>query len=232
MKVLGWILLFLSAASMAMCTAAGPETREYVTAPEGVWTWLVWFAVLISGAWLVFGRLPADPAAETRPAHELGHVLPAVIVVVGLISAVLIHSQFNRYATFGADNRVYKLDRWSGAVTALVGMQEYLVEPVIDDAAQAIRLAKGSLLLDPAARLSSETIIRQLLEESAEEIQFGGWEARAVDAETYLVTFSMTMPNGPRGWAFEVVPDVDLVRDVLSSSSLRRKYGYAPSAPQ
>ena len=49
-KSIGWILLFLSALSMNMCSNAGPETREFVMSPAGGWVWLIWFALLIGGA--------------------------------------------------------------------------------------------------------------------------------------------------------------------------------------
>lgn len=49
---IGWVLLFLSALGMAMCTSAGPEAREFVMSPAGGWLWLVWVALLIGGVTL------------------------------------------------------------------------------------------------------------------------------------------------------------------------------------
>lgn len=55
MKILGWTLLFLSAMSMTMCSIAGPDTRAFVVSPAGMWTWIVWLALLIGGSRLVYG---------------------------------------------------------------------------------------------------------------------------------------------------------------------------------
>ncbi len=87
MKALGWILLLLSALSMAMCTASGPETREFVMSSSGVWVWAAWACLLIGAVSLLVYKTPAKMVLRQAVFVIGGFV--AVAAVVATVAVII-----------------------------------------------------------------------------------------------------------------------------------------------
>lgn len=88
---------------------------------------------------------------------------------------------------------------------------------------EAIRLAKHAITL---SAFRNEDAIRRLLREQKGELSVLGWDARRVDDQTYVVTYSIILgANSPRSWRFEVNVENQIVRNINGDMDLEKKYG-------
>jgi hypothetical protein len=74
-------------------------------------------------------------------------------------------------------------------------------------------------------RQPNETQIQQMMQRVKGTIHVNGWQARRVDDQIFLVTFSYSNASETLGWAFEVNLPANLVRLVEGDPELQRKYG-------
>ena len=118
-----------------------------------------------------------------------------------------------------------------GTTTVIGGDQEYLVEPASysneSRTEKALRLAKSSYTLDEDRTFDNEGAIRRCLEQTRGPLTILGWDTRMADEQTFLITFSFETTDGPRSWAFEINPEHEVVRNVVTDPALAARYGYA-----
>ena len=82
--------------------------------------------------------------------------------------------------------------------------------------------------LPPAETLTNDFQIRVEMDKKKGNIHINGWEARRIDADTYVVTY--TYEHGAdksEGWPFEVNILNKVVRYIIGDPELEKKYGWS-----
>lgn len=154
----------------------------------------------------------------------------AIFAMAGFL-CFFIYMQHTRFVVSKLDNgRIYKTDRRTGRSVLIVQNIELPVEsaepahqPTSEE--KAISLAKSAKTLSKSYT-SNETTIRDSLEKFKGSLKIIGWQARQVDNQTIVVTYSIDRGDGIRSWAFEVNTSEELVRNITGDMILEAKYGF------
>jgi hypothetical protein len=157
-------------------------------------------------------------------------------VAIFALVAVWAYSAFldsNRFiVTNAGGGAVYKTDKRTGKTTVLRGAKEFAVQPP-EDAVMAFLNAPSPeetaiKLAQDATTLHKYKINRYFLAEWLKEqkgdIRVGGWSAKKVDDQTYLVTYALVRDGKGEGVRFEVNLAAQLVRNVKGDPALEEKY--------
>jgi hypothetical protein len=157
-------------------------------------------------------------------------ILTILIVLLGLLLAFYIYSENTRYYIQSTAKGVaYKIDRRTGRTWLIAGGREVLVEgsessvqsssPVI----RAIGLAKNSHAF--GGYLTVESQIKDWLADKKGGLKIYGWEAKKVDDQKYLVSYTFDQGSGRVGYFFEVNLVANIVRKVIGDPELEKEYG-------
>ncbi len=157
----------------------------------------------------------------------------AACVAVAAVWAYSAYLENNRFIiTNAGGGAVYKTDRKTGKTTVLHGAKEFEVQPP-EDAVMAFLNAPSPeetaiKLAQDATTLHKFKINRYFLSEWLKEqkgdIRVGGWSAKKVDDQTYLVTYALVRDGKSEGVRFEVNLTAQLVRNVKGDPALEEKY--------
>jgi hypothetical protein len=179
-------------------------------------------------------------------------VVGTLVAIAWLISS---YSENNRFiVTNAGDGAVYKTDKKTGKTTILyqgreLDVQQYVfVQPTpvptpkqetaeertrreeAERSDLAVVLAKQAKTM--SANLgymtpSNEDFLANWLRQQKGDIRIGGWSAKKVDDQTYLVTFAVVRDGKSEGVRFEVNLAAKLVRNIKGDSVLEEKYSDA-----
>src|SRR5262245_39416256 len=143
------------------------------------------------------------------------------VVCVGIIAiaatlCVYFYTNSNRYVTAnGGKGAIYRIDRKTGKSVMLDGDKEYPVEPRESEpetpSKRAIRLAKAGYTLDKYP-IENESAIRSEMKKQTGHLRIGGWKAKRIDDQTYVVTYSYEAGENVTIHTFEVNLEADIVR--------------------
>lgn len=157
------------------------------------------------------------------------------IIAATTLICFFIYTQNNRFVTANAgDGKVYKINKRTGESMLIVGHREIPIEPTKEETLEerAISLAKEAWTLSSDPYLGNDFEIRNAVEKIRGNLKIIGWQARQVDEQTFVVTYSFKNGDGVVScWAFEVKPKEDFVRNILGDALLEKKYGFPVSQP-
>ena len=170
-------------------------------------------------------------------------VISAVILAVAILMGSYFHTQTTRYELVLVENGAMKIDRQTGNVWILRGGNRgfQLVSDRTEEKEEiaetseelAESLARAAHTLDDKI-LSNEFFIQSWLKQRKGSLWIVGWQARKIDDQTYLVSYSFKGSDDPiddvaekhlkGGWLFEVNLDAEIVRNVSGDPFLEQLY--------
>jgi len=172
------------------------------------------------------------------------------LVAVWAYSAFLDSNRF--IITNAGGGAVYKTDKKTGKTTILyqgkeLEVQQYVfVQPTPTPTPrqetaeetvarweqeflnEAVALAKEARTMapdkSPVYTQTNEQFLNDWLKRQKGDIRVGGWSAKKVDDQTYLVTYALVRDGKGEGVRFEVNLAAQLVRNVKGDPALEQKY--------
>jgi hypothetical protein len=158
----------------------------------------------------------------------------SVIAAVTAVACFYIYGLSNRYTAVNAgDGKMYKIDRQTGETVMLVGAREVPVSPPRTPKSEtleerAIRLAKAAntLVSNAPGPLDNDYQVGKWARSQSGQLRIIGWEARRINDQVVIVTYSVDQGAGLRSWAFEVQVEAALVRNITGDPALERTYGF------
>jgi len=87
---------------------------------------------------------------------------------------------------------------------------------------KAIEIVKRSEAL--LTRTSVDSIVRKWTEENAAKYKIVGWQAKKMDEQKYLVSYTALEGDVPKGFYFELDVQSGVVKDFAKNPELRKKY--------
>jgi hypothetical protein len=88
---------------------------------------------------------------------------------------------------------------------------------------QAIELVKKSHAIDRFSDV--ETLMKKWTDEISSKFQIIGWNAKRMDDQTYLVSYTASDGLNTRGFYFDLDTNTGLVRHIADYPELQKKYG-------
>jgi hypothetical protein len=88
---------------------------------------------------------------------------------------------------------------------------------------QAIELVKKSHAIDRFSDV--ETLMEKWADENSGKLQIIGWNAKRMDDQTYLVSYTASDGLNTRGFYFDLDTNTGLVRHIADYPELQKKYG-------
>jgi hypothetical protein len=77
----------------------------------------------------------------------------------------------------------------------------------------------------------NESLIRETLGKMTGDLKVTGWNATDHGDGTYLVQYQFSINGEGKSFALEANTRIGIVRNVMKDETLRKKYGFTPSAP-
>jgi hypothetical protein len=178
----------------------------------------------------------------TKPLSALLVSLCALLAAAWAYSSYLENNRF--IITNAGGGAVYKTDRKTGKTTVLHGAKEFEAQPhrflseeeqrqqaaidrFLDEPPPeqvAVQLAKTASTLSQFKYINNERHLNEWLNKQKGDIRVGGWSAKKVDDQTYLVTYALVRDGKSEGVRFEVNLAAQLVRNVKGDPALEEKY--------
>ncbi|HEX2897543.1 MAG TPA: hypothetical protein VHP63_05780 [candidate division Zixibacteria bacterium] len=72
--------------------------------------------------------------------------------------------------------------------------------------------------------LTVEQVVKDNIKSMKGVVKINGWKKKQFNETTYLVSFTFEEREIERGWYFEVVPTISLIRDISKDSTLWNHY--------
>ncbi len=157
-----------------------------------------------------------------------------VVWIFGFITLIVcsfFYFRSNRFVLQNEKGEIsYKIDQWTGETWVLSGDQQTKVkdpdsnieENKIVDKSTAITRVENANILSPY--YTNEHVINSRLEDLSGSLNIIGWDAQKIDQQTFLVTYKYKLNDKLRGYHFEVNTKADIIRNVHSDTTLKKKY--------
>lgn len=109
-----------------------------------------------------------------------------------------------------------------GAATPAQGSDSAQQPVSVDSEADAIEMVKRSDAL--LKNTPVEAIVKKWTEEKAAKYKVVGWQARKMDEQRYLVSYTALDGNAPKGFYFDLDARSGVVQDLARNPDLQKKY--------